>query len=80
MAITNYKVTAQSVQDINVILFKEACFENMFTFIRENHIRNTSVLLTEDNKTVASVSLIAGCQVKEFNYAVLRKNMPQYLN
>lgn len=61
MATENYRVSAQSVMDLNTILFKEACFENMITFIRENQIRNESVVLSEDNKTVASVSLIKSC-------------------
>lgn len=79
MAINNFKVTASSVQDLNVIMFKEACFENMITFIRENQIRNESVYLPEDLKTVASVSLINGCQVRENTYLNFRRNPPSYL-
>lgn len=40
LAIDNYQVTAQSVNDLNTVIFKDSCFENWMQFEYENLIRN----------------------------------------
>lgn len=54
MANRNYDVAIESSQDLAIIFRKEQCLDNLLIFLRENLIRNESVVFYELNTTVAS--------------------------
>lgn len=80
MASHIFATTTNAIDSLDIIYFKDACIENLFVFIRENYIRNQSVLLFDDPTTIASDSLINTCFNKESLYRNMRKNIPVYFD
>eukprot|EP00347_Sterkiella_histriomuscorum_P022071 403331786 len=76
----NYNQAATSVDDLGVIFSKDMCYENLINFLRENAIRNESIVLTEDGLTVASQYYMTNCYAKETNYRNMRRNLPPYFS
>lgn len=58
MACNTFTQTSKAIDSLNLVYFKDACIENLIVFIRENYIRNQSVVLFEDPSKIGSDSLI----------------------
>lgn len=76
MALRTYNSVPETLDNLNVIYFKDACLENVIAFVRENIMRNTTMKLSEDNITDASTYQLNDCYSKENDYRNLRKNIP----
>lgn len=61
MARDNADAAKSAVLDLNIIFMKEACIENVIIYIRENQIRNETVL-ESDQKTASSSFHLTLCR------------------
>jgi hypothetical protein len=80
MALRTYDSIPETLAGLNIIYFKDACVENVIAFARENVMRNTTILLSEDNKTDAAEYQLNDCYEREREYRDLRKNLPPALD
>jgi hypothetical protein len=67
-----YSEVSVIIDMLNVIYFKDVCLENIFIYLKENEIRNYSMLIPE-NKNVGSSAFITKCLLYEQKYRDLRK-------
>lgn len=48
MALRTFNAVPETLDNLNIIYFKDACVENVIAFVRESIMRNKSMMLTED--------------------------------
>ena len=79
MSLQAFTAEAKQSNDYFILAVRATCLEQLYSFIRENQIRNQSLLQVTDNKTDSVDYYLSFCSNKEKEYLHLRKNLPPYL-
>lgn len=66
--------------NLEVVLFKDSCFEAWLQFEYEDLIRNKSVPYAETPQFAGSVVMNTKCSTLEASYLQMRKSLPQYFS
>ena len=79
LSVQTYAAEAQQSSDYFILAVRAYCVDQLFAFIRENQIRNQTLLQANDNKTDSAAYYMTFCINKEREYLQMRKNIPAYL-
>ncbi len=75
MSLRTFRETPIIIDNLSLIYNKDSIIENFIAYVRENQIRNESVLMSEDNVRVGSNFFIYSSFADENKYKNMRRNL-----
>jgi len=80
LAMKTFTTASEVIEQLEIIFYKGSCFDSAMNFLRENQIRNESMLIISTDIQSASDYYINFCYQKEVDYNKMRTSMPLFFD